>query len=153
MLSTRKFRHPTWPTQILHAILAYEMGFPCSFALCLAVHSYLHFILGPWGVTHGGLRIKFCVVQVWAEYPGEGELCYNGEDHWLHPPGQGTHKDWCRVLQGDHLKWGPHCNKFSPPQIQKQAEANRLLLTPEFLELKKIEAISTNNKVLSWRIS
>merc|ERR1719411_2514936 len=32
-------------------------------------------------------------------------------------------------------------------KIQKQAEANRLLLTPEFLELKKIEAISTNNKV------
>merc|ERR1719273_1211495 len=32
-------------------------------------------------------------------------------------------------------------------KVQKQAEANRLLLTPEFLELKKIEAISTNNKV------
>merc|ERR1719458_1441120 len=32
-------------------------------------------------------------------------------------------------------------------KIQKQAEANRLLLTSEFLELKKIEAISTNNKV------
>merc|ERR1719347_1134500 len=32
-------------------------------------------------------------------------------------------------------------------KIQKQAEANRLLLTPEFLELKKIEAISNNNKV------
>merc|ERR1719369_943473 len=32
-------------------------------------------------------------------------------------------------------------------KIQKQSEANRLLLTPEFLELKKIEAISTNNKV------
>merc|ERR1740129_1059637 len=32
-------------------------------------------------------------------------------------------------------------------KIQKQAEANNLLLTPEFLELKKIEAISTNNKV------
>jgi len=32
-------------------------------------------------------------------------------------------------------------------KIQKQAEANRLLLTPEFLELKKIEAISSNNKV------
>ena len=32
-------------------------------------------------------------------------------------------------------------------QIQKQAEANRLLLTPEYLELKKIEAISSNNKV------
>merc|ERR1719219_285139 len=28
-------------------------------------------------------------------------------------------------------------------KIQKQAEANRLLLTPEFLELKKIEAISS----------
>merc|ERR1719334_392977 len=32
-------------------------------------------------------------------------------------------------------------------KIQKQAEANKLLLTPEFLELKKIEAISSNNKV------
>merc|ERR1719242_8063 len=32
-------------------------------------------------------------------------------------------------------------------KIQKQAEANRLLLTPEFLELKRIEAISSNNKV------
>merc|ERR1719495_2872779 len=32
-------------------------------------------------------------------------------------------------------------------KIQKQAEANRLLLTPEYLELKKIEAISSNNKV------
>ena len=32
-------------------------------------------------------------------------------------------------------------------QIHKQAEANRLLLTNEFLELKKIEAIATNNKV------
>ena len=39
------------------------------------------------------------------------------------------------------------CINVSPLQIQKQAEANRLLLTPEFLELKKIEAISTNNKV------
>jgi len=32
-------------------------------------------------------------------------------------------------------------------KIQKQAEANKLLLTQEFLELKKIEAISSNNKV------
>merc|ERR1719460_2056112 len=32
-------------------------------------------------------------------------------------------------------------------KVQKQAEANNLLLTSEFLELKKIEAISTNNKV------
>merc|ERR1719158_2329376 len=32
-------------------------------------------------------------------------------------------------------------------KIQKQAEANRLLLTKEFLELKKMEAISSNNKV------
>jgi regulator of protease activity HflC (stomatin/prohibitin superfamily) len=31
--------------------------------------------------------------------------------------------------------------------VQKQAEANRLLLTPEFLDLKKVEAMSTNNKV------
>ena len=41
------------------------------------------------------------------------------------------------------------CINIPPLQIQKQAEANRLLLTPEFLELKKIEAISTNNKVLN----
>merc|ERR1719412_1161466 len=32
-------------------------------------------------------------------------------------------------------------------KVQKQAEANNLLLTPEFLELKRIEAISSNNKV------
>merc|ERR1719462_837078 len=32
-------------------------------------------------------------------------------------------------------------------KIQKQAEANRLLLTSEFLDLKKIEAMSVNNKV------
>merc|ERR1719402_385214 len=32
-------------------------------------------------------------------------------------------------------------------KIQKQAEANMLLLSKEFLELKKIEAISSNNKV------
>merc|ERR1719260_539153 len=32
-------------------------------------------------------------------------------------------------------------------KIQKQAEANKLLLNKEFLELKKIEAISSNNKV------
>merc|ERR1719158_2379693 len=32
-------------------------------------------------------------------------------------------------------------------KIQKQAEANKLLLTKEFLELKKMEAISSNNKV------
>merc|ERR1719419_2188804 len=32
-------------------------------------------------------------------------------------------------------------------KIQKQSEANTLLLTPEYLELKKIEAISANNKV------
>ena len=63
----------------------------------------------------GGLGIKFCVVQVWAEYPGEGELCHNGEDHRLDPPGQGTHKDWCRVLQGDPLKWGPHVTSSLPP--------------------------------------
>merc|ERR1719402_1153335 len=32
-------------------------------------------------------------------------------------------------------------------KIQKQAEANKLLLNKEFLELKRIEAISSNNKV------
>merc|ERR1719228_3003490 len=32
-------------------------------------------------------------------------------------------------------------------KIQKQSEANTLLLTQEFLELKRIEAISNNNKV------
>merc|ERR1719512_140913 len=32
-------------------------------------------------------------------------------------------------------------------KIQKQAEANRLLLTKEYLDLKKIEAMSVNNKV------
>jgi len=32
-------------------------------------------------------------------------------------------------------------------KIQKQAEANKLLLNKEFLELKRIEAIATNNKV------
>merc|ERR1719412_777335 len=32
-------------------------------------------------------------------------------------------------------------------KIQKLAEANRLLLTKEYLELKKIEAMSVNNKV------
>merc|ERR1719350_2285328 len=32
-------------------------------------------------------------------------------------------------------------------KVQKQAEANKLLLTPSFLELKKIEAMSVNNKV------
>merc|ERR1712241_595578 len=32
-------------------------------------------------------------------------------------------------------------------KIQKLAEANRLLLTKEYLDLKKIEAMSVNNKV------
>jgi regulator of protease activity HflC (stomatin/prohibitin superfamily) len=32
-------------------------------------------------------------------------------------------------------------------KIQKQAEANQLLLTKEFLELKKIEAMEKNNKI------
>jgi hypothetical protein len=32
-------------------------------------------------------------------------------------------------------------------QTQKQAEANSLLLTKEYLELKKYEAISKNNKI------
>jgi hypothetical protein len=32
-------------------------------------------------------------------------------------------------------------------QMQRQAEANKLLLTPQYLELKKFEAISSNNKV------
>merc|ERR1719445_153771 len=32
-------------------------------------------------------------------------------------------------------------------KIQKQAEANRLLLSKEYLELKKIEAMANNNKV------
>jgi len=32
-------------------------------------------------------------------------------------------------------------------KVQKQAEANRLLLTKDFLELKRIEAIANNNKV------
>ena len=35
-------------------------------------------------------------------------------------------------------------------QAQKQAEANKLLLTPSFLELKKIEAMSVNNKVTGF---
>merc|ERR1719411_1853361 len=32
-------------------------------------------------------------------------------------------------------------------KVERSATANRLLLTPEYLELKKIEAISSNNKV------
>lgn len=32
-------------------------------------------------------------------------------------------------------------------QMQKQAEANRLLLTPQYLELRKFESIASNNKV------
>lgn len=32
-------------------------------------------------------------------------------------------------------------------KIQKQAEANKLLLNKEFLELKRIEAMASNNKV------
>lgn len=32
-------------------------------------------------------------------------------------------------------------------KAQKDAEANKLLLTPEYLELKRIEAITTNNKI------
>lgn len=32
-------------------------------------------------------------------------------------------------------------------KIQKQAEANQLLITSQYLEMKKIEAIATNNKV------
>merc|ERR1719508_405921 len=32
-------------------------------------------------------------------------------------------------------------------KIQKQAEANKLLLSKEYLELKKVEAMATNNKV------
>jgi hypothetical protein len=32
-------------------------------------------------------------------------------------------------------------------QTQKQAEANSLLLTKEYLELKKYEAIAQNNKI------
>lgn len=32
-------------------------------------------------------------------------------------------------------------------QLKKQAEANSLLLTPQYLELKKYEALAKNNKV------
>lgn len=32
-------------------------------------------------------------------------------------------------------------------QMQKQAEANKLLLTRQYLELRKFEAIAANNKV------
>ena len=32
-------------------------------------------------------------------------------------------------------------------KIQKQAEANKLLLSKEYLELKKVEAMANNNKV------
>ena len=32
-------------------------------------------------------------------------------------------------------------------KIQKQAEANKMLINKDFLELKKIEAIAMNNKV------
>ncbi|CAJ0944458.1 unnamed protein product, partial [Mesorhabditis belari] len=32
-------------------------------------------------------------------------------------------------------------------QAQKQAEANKMLLTSEFLEMKRIEAVTTNNKI------
>lgn len=31
--------------------------------------------------------------------------------------------------------------------LKKQAEANKLLLTPQYLELKKYEALSLNNKI------
>jgi len=32
-------------------------------------------------------------------------------------------------------------------QMNRQAEANKLLLTPEYLELRKVEAIANNNKI------
>lgn len=32
-------------------------------------------------------------------------------------------------------------------RVQKEAEANRLLLTPEYLELRRIEAVAKNNKI------
>ena len=92
--------------------------------------------------------INCCFGQIRAKHLGEGEHGDDGEDHGLHPLGQRAHKDGCRILQGDLTiqliirKW-----QFPCSQIQKQAEANRLLLTPEYLELKKIEAISSNNKV------
>ena len=38
-------------------------------------------------------------------------------------------------------------------KIQKLAEANRLLLTKEYLDLKKIEAMSVNNKVRTRLLS
>ena len=35
-------------------------------------------------------------------------------------------------------------------KIQKQAESNRLLLTKEYLDVKRIEAMAVNNKVSFW---
>ncbi|VDM70405.1 unnamed protein product, partial [Strongylus vulgaris] len=32
-------------------------------------------------------------------------------------------------------------------RAQREAEANRLLLTPQYLELKRIEAVAKNNKI------
>lgn len=32
-------------------------------------------------------------------------------------------------------------------QVQKQAEANRLLLTPQYLELKRVDAVASNSKI------
>ena len=32
-------------------------------------------------------------------------------------------------------------------KIQRQAESNRMLFTPEFLELKRYEALSSNQKI------
>ena len=79
-LWSRRKRRPRWPRSGSSSILIQENGRKDSFCASGGVSS---------------------AVQVWAEHPWEGEFCHNGEDHWLNSPGQGTHQDWCWILQGD----------------------------------------------------
>lgn len=46
-----------------------------------------------------------------------------------------------------HLARGKSRSDADYYQMQRQAEANKLLLTKEFLELKKYEGLSTNSKI------
>ena len=65
----------------------------------------------------------------WFSLPGAGQ------ERWLDGPAEFGHCPQKAQTDAEFYS------------VQKQAEANRLLLTPEFLDLKKVEAMSTNNKV------
>ena len=88
------------------------------------------------------------------------KTCYSVAEHLLTNPNKLNTLENCEKYHHIQLAFSPssiddkiHLDKEKSKtdaeyyRIAKQAEANKLLLTPQFLELRRYEAMSANQKV------